>query len=63
VPQEGIGFNTGVWSGFERLVRTLAEQRSPLFVITGPVYQQRKAIKGHAEVRRMQERDYARAVG
>ncbi len=45
VPQEGIGFNTGVWSGLERLVRTLAEQRSPLFVITGPVYQQRKAIK------------------
>jgi DNA/RNA endonuclease G (NUC1) len=44
VPQEGIGFNTGVWSGLERLVRTLAEQRSPLFVITGPVYQQRKAI-------------------
>ena len=31
VPQEGIGFNTGVWSGLERLVRTLAEQRSPLF--------------------------------
>lgn len=45
VPQEGIGFNTGVWSGLERLVRTLAEQRSPLFVITGPVYQQRKAIQ------------------
>jgi DNA/RNA endonuclease G (NUC1) len=35
-PQEAIGFNTGVWSGLERLVRTLAEQRSPLFVITGP---------------------------
>jgi DNA/RNA endonuclease G (NUC1) len=45
VPQVGIGFNTGVWSGLERLVRTLAEQRSPLFVITGPVYQQRKAIQ------------------
>lgn len=45
VPQEGIGFNTGVCSGLERLVRTLAEQRSPLFVIIGPVYQQRKAIQ------------------
>jgi DNA/RNA endonuclease G (NUC1) len=45
VPQVGIGFNTGVWSGLERLVRTLAAQRSPLFVITGPVYQQRKAIQ------------------
>jgi DNA/RNA endonuclease G (NUC1) len=45
VPQVGIGFNTGVWSGLERLVRALVEQRSPLFVITGPVYQQRKAIQ------------------
>jgi DNA/RNA endonuclease G (NUC1) len=45
VPQVGIGFNTGVWSGLERLVRALVERRSPLFVITGPVYQQRKAIQ------------------
>jgi DNA/RNA endonuclease G (NUC1) len=45
VPQEGIGFNTGVWSSLERLVKTLAKERAALFVITGPVYQQRKAIK------------------
>jgi len=44
VPQVGIGFNTGVWSTLERLVKTLAKARDPLFVITGPVYQQRKII-------------------
>jgi endonuclease G len=45
VPQEGLGFNTGVWSGLERSVQTLAKNRDVLFVITGPVYQQRRAVK------------------
>jgi DNA/RNA endonuclease G (NUC1) len=44
VPQIGNGFNTGVWSTLERLVKTLAKQRDPLFVITGPVYQQRSTV-------------------
>ena len=45
VPQIGIGFNTGVWSSLERLVKTLARERDRLYVITGPVYQQRKLPK------------------
>jgi DNA/RNA endonuclease G (NUC1) len=45
VPQIGIGFNTGVWSSLERLVKTLAAERDRIYVITGPVYQQRKLPK------------------
>jgi DNA/RNA endonuclease G (NUC1) len=46
VPQIGIGFNTGVWSTLERLVKTLVRERdTTMFVLTGPVQQQRRAIR------------------
>ncbi|WP_295854849.1 DNA/RNA non-specific endonuclease [Tardiphaga sp.] len=38
VPQEGIGFNRGIWKQFEALVRKLAQDRGELYVITGPIY-------------------------
>lgn len=38
VPQEGLGFNRGIWKQFEALVRKLAADRGELYVITGPIY-------------------------
>jgi len=38
VPQQGLGFNRGIWKEFEQLVRTLTKDRGELYVITGPVY-------------------------
>jgi len=37
VPQEGKGFNQGVWKRLEEHVRKLAVDRKELFVITGPI--------------------------
>jgi DNA/RNA endonuclease G (NUC1) len=39
VPQVGNGFNSGIWSALEALVRDLARERGEIFVITGPIYQ------------------------
>eukprot|EP00439_Symbiodinium_sp_Y106_P089997 s1_g2533.t1 len=39
VPQEGGGFNSSVWRQFEDLVKDVAERRSEIYVITGPIYQ------------------------
>ncbi len=38
VPQEGLGFNRGIWKDFEALVRKLAIDRGEIYVITGPIY-------------------------
>lgn len=48
VPQEGLGFNSGVWSSLERLTRNLVETRDEIVVITGPIYQSRKVVKINA---------------
>jgi len=37
VPQEGKGFNQGVWKRLEELVRKLTVDRKELYVITGPI--------------------------
>jgi DNA/RNA endonuclease G (NUC1) len=37
VPQEGKGFNQGVWKKLEEHVRKLTVERKELFVITGPI--------------------------
>lgn len=39
VPQEGIGFNSGIWSYLEDRVRRVAAARGEVVVITGPVRQ------------------------
>lgn len=39
VPQEGAGFNSSIWSQFEKKVRDLARERGEIYVVTGPVYQ------------------------
>ncbi len=39
LPQIGAGFNSGVWSGLEGLVRDVARSRGVIYVISGPVYQ------------------------
>lgn len=38
VPQQGLGFNRGIWKEFEQLIRTLTKDRGELYVITGPIY-------------------------
>jgi DNA/RNA endonuclease G (NUC1) len=38
VPQQGLGFNRGIWKEFEALVRKLTKDRGNLVVITGPIY-------------------------
>ncbi len=38
VPQQGLGFNRGIWKEFELLVRKLTKDRGELYVITGPIY-------------------------
>ena len=38
VPQQGLGFNRGIWKEFEQLVRKLTKDRGELYVITGPIY-------------------------
>lgn len=38
VPQQGLGFNRGIWKEFEELVRKLTIDRGELIVITGPIY-------------------------
>ena len=38
VPQVGTGFNGWVWKYLEERVRNLADNRSEVFVITGPVH-------------------------
>lgn len=39
VPQVGAGFNRGIWKNLEDIVRDLiVDNRSELYVITGPVY-------------------------
>lgn len=38
VPQQGLGFNRGIWKEFEALVRRLTQDRGELYVITGPIY-------------------------
>jgi endonuclease G len=38
VPQQGLGFNRGIWKEFETLVRKLTKDRGELIVITGPIY-------------------------
>jgi len=43
VPQIGNGFNSGIWSTLERMVRELAKDRGELYVITGPIYQNGEA--------------------
>ena len=45
VPQVGRGFNQGIWRKLEALVRDVAINRGELYVITGPIYQEKKAIK------------------
>lgn len=45
VPQEGRGFNQGIWRELEALVRDIAINRGELYVITGPVYQEARAIR------------------
>lgn len=42
VPQVGNGFNSGVWSSLEKLVRDVAIERGEIYVITGPVYSEKK---------------------
>lgn len=37
VPQEGKGFNQGVWKRLEEVVRKLAVDRKEIYVITGPI--------------------------
>ncbi len=44
VPQVGVGFNQGIWKRLEALVVKLAKDRGELYVITGPIAQQRKAV-------------------
>lgn len=39
VPQEGLGFNSGIWSYLEDRVRRAATARGEVIVITGPVRQ------------------------
>ena len=43
VPQQGLGFNRGIWKDFEALVRKLAIERGELYVITGPIYDDNEA--------------------
>jgi endonuclease G len=45
VPQVGLGFNRGIWKDLEALVVKLAIDRGELYVITGPVNQQKKPIR------------------
>lgn len=45
VPQVGKGFNRGIWKQLEALVRKLAIDRDEIYVITGPVYQEKKPIR------------------
>jgi endonuclease G len=49
VPQEGKGFNQGIWKRLEALVAKLAIDRGEIYVITGPIYQERKTIRLRAE--------------
>jgi endonuclease G, mitochondrial len=44
VPQVGKGFNQGIWRELEALVREVAIDRGELYVITGPVYQEKKTV-------------------
>ncbi len=45
VPQVGKGFNQDSWRGLESLVQKLAESRPELYVITGPVEQESRAVR------------------
>lgn len=49
VPQEGEGFNRDIWQRLEGQVQKLAIARGELYVITGPVYQEKRAIEVKAE--------------
>jgi endonuclease G len=49
VPQVGKGFNQGIWKQLEALVRKLAIDRDEIYVITGPVYQEKKPIRIRAD--------------
>jgi DNA/RNA endonuclease G (NUC1) len=39
VPQEGEGFNSGIWLALEKRIRRIAAGLDEIYVITGPVYQ------------------------
>jgi endonuclease G, mitochondrial len=41
VPQVGLGFNRGIWAQLEQNVRKLLDDRDELYVITGPIPQDR----------------------
>ena len=49
VPQVGKGFNQGIWKQHEALARKLAIDRDEIYVITGPVYQEKKPIRIRAD--------------
>ena len=38
-PQIGPGFNRGIWKSLEEKVRSWAEARGDLYIITGPIYE------------------------
>lgn len=40
-PQVGAGFNRGIWRELERYARDLVNEREPIIVITGPIYEGR----------------------
>ena len=44
-PQVGNGFNNGIWKSLERRMRTWACQRDILYVVTGPLYEDRPIKK------------------
>ena len=44
-PQIGAGFNQGIWKSLERRMRKWACQRDSLYVVTGPLYEDRPIKK------------------
>ena len=49
-PQVGVSFNQGIWKSLERNMRKWACQRDVLYVVTGPLYEDKpikKIIYGH----------------
>ena len=45
VPQVGLGFNRGIWRDLEALVAKPVANRGEMYVITGPVNPENKAIQ------------------
>ena len=49
-PQIGAGFNRGIWRALETKVRKWAEEKKNLYVITGPVYEDKIGTIGENNV-------------